>query len=112
MGIAQYTSDPVFRRLLEEEPADAHGPAAAEADLRALKTLIDLTRAYPERFPSALASGKARAAVQHFVQIFSRPSLAWEDLAFLRERTRLPILLKGVLHPDDAAKAIDPAWTA
>jgi lactate 2-monooxygenase len=28
-------------------------------------------------------------------------------LAFLRERTRLPILLKGVLHPADAAAAIE-----
>ena len=107
-GIAQYTSDPVFRRLLDEEaPDDAPQQPRPKPSLRALKTMIDLTRAYPERFPSAFASGRARAAVQRFVQIFSRPSLAWEDLAFLRERTRLPILLKGVLHPDDASKAID-----
>ena len=29
------------------------------------------------------------------------------DLPFLRERTKLPILLKGILHPDDAARAVD-----
>jgi lactate 2-monooxygenase len=45
--------------------------------------------------------------VQTFVRIYSRPSLTWEDLPFLRERTKLPILLKGILHPDDAARAID-----
>jgi lactate 2-monooxygenase len=28
-------------------------------------------------------------------------------MKFLREQTRLPILLKGVLHADDAQKAID-----
>jgi lactate 2-monooxygenase len=47
------------------------------------------------------------AAIQHFLAIFSNPSLTWKDLAFLRERTRLPILLKGILHPDDALRAID-----
>ncbi|MDR7094194.1 alpha-hydroxy acid oxidase [Hydrogenophaga laconesensis] len=30
----------------------------------------------------------------------------WEDVAWLRSITRLPILLKGVLHPDDARQAI------
>jgi lactate 2-monooxygenase len=106
MGIAQYTSDPVFQRMVAERPPEQ--PAERpRPNLRTLKTLIDLTRAYPERFPTALRSGRARAAVQHFTQIFSNPSLAWEDLSHLRERTRLPILLKGILHPDDASKAID-----
>ena len=59
------------------------------------------------RFAQALRSGRARAAVQRFVAIYSRPSLTWEDLPFLRERTRLPIVLKGILHPEDARRAID-----
>jgi 4-hydroxymandelate oxidase len=29
----------------------------------------------------------------------------WDDVAWLREQTRLPIMLKGVLHPDDARQA-------
>ena len=45
--------------------------------------------------------------MQRFTEIYSRPSIAWDQLGFLRERTRLPILLKGILHPDDAARAID-----
>jgi lactate 2-monooxygenase len=49
----------------------------------------------------------AREAVQRFVRIYSRPSLTWDDLPFLRERTKLPIVLKGVLHPDDARRAVD-----
>ena len=69
--------------------------------------LIQLTRNYPGPFLSALRSGRARAAVQRFVQIYSRPSLTWADLPFLRERTSVPILLKGVLHPDDARRAVD-----
>ena len=30
----------------------------------------------------------------------------WDDIAWLRAQTRLPLLLKGVVHPDDADRAI------
>jgi isopentenyl diphosphate isomerase/L-lactate dehydrogenase-like FMN-dependent dehydrogenase len=46
-----------------------------------------------------------QAAVGQFVGVFSNPTVTWDDLAFLRETTKLPILLKGVLHPDDARRA-------
>ncbi len=46
-------------------------------------------------------------AILYFSQIFSNPALTWHDLAWLRQRTRLPILLKGLLHPDDARLALD-----
>ena len=45
--------------------------------------------------------------MRRFVETYSRPSLSWDDLAFLRERTRLPILLKGILHPADAVAAVE-----
>ena len=107
MGIAQYTSDPVFQRLLDESPPEEQpDQERPRPNLRSLKTLIDLTRAYPERFPRAMRSGRGRAAVEKFTQIFPRPSLSWDDLEFLRELTSLPILLKGVLHPDDATEAV------
>jgi len=106
MGIAQYTSDPVFTRLLSEPPS---GPAPPEPrrNLSALKVLIQIGRNHPGPLLDALRSGRARAAVQRFIQIYSRPSLTWEDLPFLRERTSVPILLKGILHPDDARRAVD-----
>src|SRR3954452_15403203 len=104
-GIAQYTSDKVFRRLLKERPTkEAPQP---KPTLQALRTLVQLTRAYPGGFLGNLRSGEGRAAVQTFTEIFSRPSLTWDDLPFLRERTKLPILLKGVVHPDDARRAVD-----
>lgn len=34
-------------------------------------------------------------------------ALTWAGLADLRQRTRLPLLLKGVLAPDDARRALD-----
>jgi isopentenyl diphosphate isomerase/L-lactate dehydrogenase-like FMN-dependent dehydrogenase len=46
-----------------------------------------------------------QAAVGHFVGVFGNPGVTWDDLSFLRSTTRLPILLKGILHPDDARRA-------
>jgi lactate 2-monooxygenase len=106
-GIAQYTSDPVFRRLMEEPSEDGPGSREPRPTPSALRTLIQLTRRYPDRFLRTLTSGSGRAAVQRFIEIYSRPSLTWEDLPFLRERTELPTLLKGILHPDDARRAVE-----
>ncbi len=38
---------------------------------------------------------------------FGDTSLTWEDLKFLRDHTKLPILLKGILHPGDAEVALN-----
>ncbi len=32
--------------------------------------------------------------------------MTWEDLGWLREQTDLPIVLKGILHADDARQAV------
>ncbi len=39
--------------------------------------------------------------------MFADPSLTWDELAALREWTSLPVLLKGIVHPDDASRALD-----
>jgi len=105
-GIAQYTSDPVFVEALQEtlrqEP-----PPGGRISVAAIATLLGQAGAYPGSRLANLRSGLARAAVRRFVETYSRPSLSWDDLAFLRERTRLPILLKGILHAADAAAAIE-----
>jgi lactate 2-monooxygenase len=46
-------------------------------------------------------------AVRRFLEVFSNPALTWKDLAFLRRHTRLPILLKGILHREDAMLALE-----
>jgi lactate 2-monooxygenase len=48
-----------------------------------------------------------RAAIQRFLSIFSDPRLTWNDLDFLRANTKLPLVLKGILRPDDARRALD-----
>ena len=47
----------------------------------------------------------AGAATGHFLGIQANPSLNWDDLAQLREMTSLPIVIKGIQHPDDAREA-------
>src|SRR5262249_14634418 len=47
------------------------------------------------------------AAARYFLQVATNPALTWADLAFLRRHTRLPVLLKGILHPDDARRAVE-----
>jgi lactate 2-monooxygenase len=47
------------------------------------------------------------AAVRYWLSIYSNTSLTWSDLGQLRRHTKLPILLKGILHPDDAVSAIE-----
>lgn len=104
-GIAQYTSDPVFLELVRSRPPST-GPRPRITPA-AIRTLIDMTRHYPGPFLGNLRSGEPRAAVETFLDVFSRSSLTWTDLAFLREHTTLPIVLKGIQHPDDAALALD-----
>jgi lactate 2-monooxygenase len=93
MGIAQYTSDPVFRRLSAARPAARPDTRVTPA---AVRTLLGLRRRHV-----------TRADVQTFLDVFSRTDLTWDDLSWLRARTRLPIVLKGIQHPDDARRALD-----
>src|SRR3954449_4518693 len=47
------------------------------------------------------------AAVLHFLGMFNHPALTWKDLDWLRSMTTLPIVLKGVHHPDAVRQAAD-----
>jgi isopentenyl diphosphate isomerase/L-lactate dehydrogenase-like FMN-dependent dehydrogenase len=71
-GMANYTSDPVFRQALLLPPAVNPIPPVA-----------------------------------HFLKVAFNPTLTWNDIAFLKQNTKLPILLKGILDPEDARKAVD-----
>jgi len=46
------------------------------------------------------------SAARYFLAVVSNAALTWDDLAWLRRQTRLPILLKGILHPGDALEAV------
>jgi lactate 2-monooxygenase len=51
-----------------------------------------------------------RGAGATMVGMFSNLGLGWDDLAWLREQTRLPLLAKGVLRADDARRALDAGF--
>jgi isopentenyl diphosphate isomerase/L-lactate dehydrogenase-like FMN-dependent dehydrogenase len=46
-------------------------------------------------------------AIGHWAYQFSNPTITWQDLAWLREQTVLPIVLKGIVHGEDARRARD-----
>ncbi len=76
--------------------------ARARYELRA-----DLTR--PHLPPSARPLGE-RDAGRKGLQLFPdwvEPALTWRDLAWIRSCADLPILLKGILNADDAARAVE-----
>jgi lactate 2-monooxygenase len=56
---------------------------------------------------SAAPEADPRQAVERFSGVYSNPGFTWKDLAFLREQTKLPILLKGILSAEDARSAVD-----
>ena len=69
--LANYTSDPVFRKQLARTPEE-----------------------------------DTSGAVLNWVRVFGNP-LTWDDLPWLRSLTSLPLILKGISHPDDARRAKD-----
>lgn len=105
-GIAQYTSDPVFQTLLDEPEENAIIKRAIT--LKTIRGLISMVNHYPGTgFFKKLKSGRPLKAVRKFVSIYSNPATTWDDLSFLRQNTTLPIILKGIVHADDARKALD-----
>ncbi len=46
-------------------------------------------------------------AVKKCLPLITNPTITWDDLKFLKEHTKLPIVLKGILHPDDARRAVE-----
>src|SRR4051794_30421869 len=45
-------------------------------------------------------------------QWMSTPPVKWEDVAWLREQWDGPFAVKGIMHPDDARRAVDAGCTA
>ncbi|HEX6254900.1 MAG TPA: lactate 2-monooxygenase [Euzebyales bacterium] len=105
-GLAQYTSDPVFTRQVADD-VDTFERDSGSVTPAAIATLVQMARAHPGRLRDNLTSNAPVAAVRRFIRTFSKASLNWDDVAFLREHTDLPLLLKGIEHPDDARRARD-----
>jgi 4-hydroxymandelate oxidase len=60
------------------------------------------------RIPAGIAAVNLRAdgpAPGSLAELAARAA-TWDDVAWLRAQTRLPLLLKGVLHPGDVSEAV------
>ena len=107
-GSRSTLTDPRFRELVRERlAAGVSSASTGRPTLAAVKALLTMTR----KFPGSFATTCARRSRAPRWRRSSRPirarRLTWEDIATLRDRTDLPVLLKGVLHPDDARRAAD-----
>jgi 4-hydroxymandelate oxidase len=56
-----------------------------------------------EQFPNDMADSGLAA----YVASLFDPALSWKDLDWLCSMTQLPVLIKGVVHPEDARQALD-----
>lgn len=52
----------------------------------------------------AVAEQAGSGLAAYFASLID-PTLDWDDIAWLRSKTSLPIVLKGIVRPDDAARA-------
>lgn len=48
-----------------------------------------------------------QAAIGKWAEVYEDSSQSWDDFVRMREMTKLPVLIKGVLHPDDAKRAAE-----
>ncbi|WP_040983240.1 alpha-hydroxy-acid oxidizing protein [Oceanobacillus jeddahense] len=56
-------------------------------------------------FQKSLKDGQDE--IDSIIENLHHPSLHWDNIAELRKHTKLPIFLKGILHPEDAKQAIN-----
>lgn len=60
-----------------------------------------------EVFMKNIENDEHDTVIQGILDSIHHPTLSWEDIEELRQHTTLPILLKGILHPNDAALAVE-----
>jgi lactate 2-monooxygenase len=106
-GIAQYTSDPRFGDIVRDRIAASGDRAKTRVSLGAVRTLVSMSKQHPGSLFRNLRSPEPRAAVEAFLEVYSNPGLSWDHIATLRDRTALPIVLKGILHAADARRAVE-----
>jgi lactate 2-monooxygenase len=100
MGLAQYLTDPVFRaKIPAKRPDLGFRPKLGTGLVSALASHIRKGRQF------GLPASRISAAAAYFTATYSRLDITWADIPRLRQMTKLPIVLKGIRHPDDARLA-------
>lgn len=86
--------------VVARRPRDARNAFVLPPDVQAVNLDAQVMQSTHE------AEAGTSAIARHSAQQF-QPGLGWSDLAWLRQRTRLPLLLKGVLSTRDAKLAAE-----
>ena len=56
--------------------------------------------------------GEKGSGINNYVASLFDQSLSWKDVAWLKSFSKLPIILKGILRPDDAIKGLNAGASA
>jgi 4-hydroxymandelate oxidase len=59
------------------------------------------------RVPATLPLQEGPSSLARYAHRHLDPDLTWDDVAWLRSVTSLPVVVKGVVHPDDARLAVE-----
>lgn len=88
---------------------DAQVWATRERDVRNrfhLPEGLPVANLMPAGLDDIRASDTDSGLAQYVVSLFD-PTLAWSDVEWLAETSELPIVIKGIVHPDDARLAVE-----
>src|SRR4030095_1805680 len=102
-GIAQYYSDPVFNELPDPPGDSSVNPPLT---LSLLISMYNLNHRIPGGFIYNIRTKRAMKTVRKFTSIFNNPGMNWDDISRIKEWTKLPVYLKGILRTDDASKSV------
>ena len=109
--IARVATQPLWFQLYVQDDREITKALVQEAEAqgcRALCVTVDTpvagVRNRQQRVNFAMPNG---VMTPHMTNAFAlTKSLTWTDVEWLQSFTKLPILLKGILNPDDAGKAV------
>ncbi len=59
------------------------------------------------RFPNVVLPGEGVMAYEDIAAALERSTVSWDDMAWIRDAWRGPIVIKGVLSGEDARRALD-----
>lgn len=94
------TVDTPVKGWRERELESGYTPSGAGVSLTNFRT--------DEAFRSSVTGDPdGRAGVEQFKETFDHPDFTWNDLETLLEACDLPVLLKGIVHPGDARRAVE-----
>lgn len=94
-------------RLLRRAEAAGYAVVVITVDAPVKQAVCTLpSHIWAVNVEQALLGNPLKAGDSAVFQGWMTQAPTWEDMLWLRDQTQLPLVMKGVLHPEDAEKAI------